>query len=63
MGVYKHPRALYTKLTHSLIYFVATVKLEEKHVRNTMQRKLWKLLLIHIASQLIQLGNTKRANL
>ena len=31
MGVYKHPRALYTKLTHSLIYFVATVKLEEKH--------------------------------
>ena len=29
MGVYKHPRALYTKLTHSLIYFVATVKLEE----------------------------------
>ena len=23
-GVYKHPRALYTNLTHSLIYFLAT---------------------------------------
>ena len=30
MGVYKYPRALYTKLTHSLIYFVATGNIEVK---------------------------------
>ena len=28
-GVYKHPRALYTKQRQSFIYFVATVHIEE----------------------------------
>ena len=38
-GVYIPPRALYTKLTHSLIYFVATVKLEEKHEQKNNMAK------------------------
>jgi len=32
MGVYKHPRALYTKQTPTLIYSLATVKLGGKQM-------------------------------
>ena len=33
IGVYKYPRALYTDLTHSLIYLVAVLNIEESMKR------------------------------
>ena len=43
MGVYKHPRALYTKQTPTLIYSLATVKLGGKQMTTNLDSVLIKV--------------------
>ena len=40
VGVYKHPRTLYTKTRQSLIYFVATVIIGSKTMNKNQYNKL-----------------------
>ena len=43
MGVYIPPRALYTNITHSLIYFVATGNIEVKQMTTNLDSVLIKI--------------------